>query len=94
MRVRALLQDEQTQDALFSTSLDAAIAAWLVARHAFQNEAGERQRDKYEATTNELGQAIAAWRAEQPEIAEQFGWWFLSHQEVWSVREPDGASEL
>jgi hypothetical protein len=85
---------KNTQDALFPPSLDAATAAWKAARHRFQNEGGREQRDAYMNATDELGQAISRWQAEHPAVAEQFGFWFLSHQELWSVQGADGASRL
>jgi hypothetical protein len=69
-------QSELASHTCLAPSLEAATAAWYAARHRFQNEAGEEQRDAYMKVTDELGQAIAAWHAEQPELAEQFSLWF------------------
>lgn len=87
-------QTEMKVNVFFSPSLNAAIAAWYSARHAYQNDPSKFYRDDYMKFTDELGQAIAAFQSARPALAEQLGRWFLSHQEVWSVREPDGASEL
>ncbi len=82
---RVQRQNERTRESHFSPNLDSAIQAWLVSRLQFQNQAGDEQRDAYMKFTDKLGQSISLWQVEQPELAEQFGLWFLSHLEAWSV---------
>ena len=74
--------------------LEAAILNWYGALHKCQSRPSREHRGEYCQRCDELGQSIVRWQAQQPELVEQFGSWFLSHQEVWSVHEPDGASEL
>jgi hypothetical protein len=74
--------------------LEAAILNWHAARHAYQNEPSKSLRDVYSKRTFQLGLSISRWQAQQPELVQQFGYWFDSHREVWSVQESDGASEL
>jgi hypothetical protein len=93
MTKKAQQQNEAKQDVRFSSTLDAAIAAWETSRQAFQNEAGKEQRDGYVAATDSLGHAIAKFQSARPALAEQLGNWFLAHQELWSAGVPDGASE-
>ena len=85
-------QTEMKVDVFFSPSFNAAIAAWYAARHAFENEPSRNHLDAYMKFSDELGQAIAAFQSSRPALAEQFGRWFLGHQEVWFVHETDGAS--
>lgn len=85
--------NEMKVDVFFSPSLNAAIAAWYSARHAYQSEPCKTHLVAYAGFTDQLGQAIAAFQSARPALAEQLGRWFLSHQEVWSGDEPDGGSE-
>ena len=94
MREQVKRQIEMKVDVFFSPSLNAAIAAWYSARHAYRNEPSKSHRDNYMKFSDELGWAIAAFQSARPALAEQFGRWFLSHQEVWSGDEPDGAAGL
>ena len=80
MNKKAKQQTELTQDAHFSPSLDAAIAAWYAARQRFQTETCRNNLDAYMKVTDELGQAIAAWQLLNPALAEQFAMWFDSHK--------------
>jgi hypothetical protein len=75
-------------------SLEAAVKDWYTARHRYQCEPLKEHRHSYNAATDELGQSIAAWQADEPGLAEQFGLWFLSHQDVWSADGADAASSL
>ncbi len=72
--------------------LEAAILNWTFAFHKCQTQPSREHLSEYAKRCDELGQSIARWQAQQPELVEQFGLWFLSHQDVWSVQEPDGAS--
>jgi hypothetical protein len=88
---------EQTKLALVGVHapcLEAAILNWNMALHKCQTQPSNEQLGEYCKRCDELGRSIARWQAQQPELVEQFGLWFLSHQEVWSVHEPDGASGL
>jgi len=86
--------NEMKVDVFFSPNLTAAIAAWYSARHAYVNEPCRNHFDSYMLFSHELGLAIAAFQSARPALAEQFGRWFLSHQEVWSGDEPDSDSWL
>ncbi len=74
--------------------LEAAIINWNREFHNFQTQPSREHRGEYVKRCDELGQSISRWQVQQPELAEQFGYWFLSHQEIWSVQVPDGASGL
>jgi hypothetical protein len=76
---KAMKQNEQTQDAHFSPSLDAAIAAWNSAQGKFQMQRCSEHQDAYMKTSDELGQAISQWQLSNPALAEQFAMWFDSH---------------
>jgi len=65
-------------EATLPASLENAITAWNRARHAVQDEPCMENRNGYEVSTNQLGQAISQWRTEQPDLFEQFGFWFES----------------
>lgn len=91
MNMRVQQQSEPKLNVYLVPKLEAATEAWYAARYAYQHEAGKGQQDAYESATNILGQAISHWQDEQPELAEQFGLWFISHQEVWS--EPSAYNE-
>jgi hypothetical protein len=43
-----------------------------------------QHQDAYCKATDELGQAFTHWQTEQPELAQQFGFWFDSHKERWA----------
>jgi hypothetical protein len=79
------MSDEHNQtkqlkmDAWLSPSLKSATRAWNVARHRYQIEPIREHLNGYDAATNVLGQAISLWRAEQPELVEQFRFWFAAH---------------
>ena len=72
-------QNEQTQVAYLSPSLDAAIAAWDAARKRFQTQRCKEHQDAYVKATDELGQSISLWALSNPALAEQFALWFDSH---------------
>jgi hypothetical protein len=76
---KTMKQNEQTQDAHFSPSLDAAIAAWNTAQRKFQTQRCIEHQDAYMKTTDELGQSISLWALSNPALAEQFALWFDSH---------------
>lgn len=74
--------------------IEAAIMNWNMAFHKCQTQPSREHQGEYVKRCDELGQSIARWQAQQPELVEQFGYWFLAHQEVWFVNEPDGAYRL
>lgn len=74
--------------------LEAAIANWNLAFHKCQSQPSREYLGEYVQRCNELGMSIARWQVQQPQLVEQFGRWFLSHREVWSVQEPDSESGL
>ena len=74
--------------------LEAAILNWNMAFNKCQSQPSSEHQGEYVKRCDELGQSISRWQAQQPELVEQFGLWFLSHQEVWSLHGPDGASGL
>jgi hypothetical protein len=79
MTKRAQQQTELTPVTTLSPSLENAVANWNKARFAVQDEPCREHLNGYNAATDELGQAIDQWRSEQPELFEQFGFWFKSH---------------
>jgi hypothetical protein len=85
MKKNAVQQIEVKMDVGLVSNLEAGVAAWCAATHQFQNEPYKNHRDEYNAATDVLGQRLSMWQCEEPELAEQFGLWFMSHQEVWSV---------
>jgi len=76
-----------TQDVHFSPGLDVAIAAWKKAGHEFENERSNNHQDAYMKATDELGQAISAWVAEQPEVADEFATWFDAKRTLGAIAE-------
>lgn len=87
MRKNSLQHNEMKVNVFFSPSLNAAIAAWYAARHAYQNETCKNHLDAYMKFSDQLGQAIAAFQSARPALAEQVGLWFLGHQEIWFVQQ-------
>lgn len=66
---------EPTQGFQLVPDLGTAITTWHLARHRFQNERQKEYQDAYMKATDELGQSISAWQAEQPELFEQLRFW-------------------
>ena len=62
-----------------SPRLEAAIRNWYQARYQFELESTKHNQDSYEIAFNELGQTISLWKIEQPELFEQFRFWFSAH---------------
>jgi predicted Zn-dependent protease len=86
MSKRTQEQSELASNPCFSPSLYAAIQNWQKARFAFQDKPGKGNQDYYCKCTDELGQCIGFWaRSEQPELAVQFGLWFKSHDDEWTI---------
>lgn len=73
--------NELTLDARLAPSFENAVTTWHVARHRFQNEPMRQHQNAYDKATDELGQAFSEWKAEQPELFEQFKMFFQSHPE-------------
>lgn len=73
--------EELTLEVALVPGLATAISEWYAARHRFQIERVRQHRDDYNKTTDELGQAFSQWQAEQPDLFEQFRFWFRAHQE-------------
>lgn len=79
MNTRVERQKEMvTLEDFFVPSLLVAIASWHRARHAFENERSKEQQDSYCAATQALGQSIAEWQTANPELAEQFKFFFIA----------------
>jgi hypothetical protein len=87
MKKKSLQQNEHTKDVHISPSLDTAIAAWIAARHSFQSEPLKHNQNAYMEATDELGQAISAWAAEQPEVADEFATWFDTKRTLDAIAE-------
>jgi hypothetical protein len=85
MKKRTALQKQRTFDDPFSPSLNAAIAAWNLARQRFQNESSKENLNAYETARNVLGQAISHWQIANPALVGEFRLWTDSHPECWSV---------
>jgi hypothetical protein len=68
-------QAELTQEMPLSPRLRSAVMTWYAARHRFQHEQSRRHQDAYSKATDELGQEFSRWKAEQPELLEQFRLW-------------------
>lgn len=62
-----------------SPRLEASIRDWYQSRHQFQFEPSNQNQDLYEKAFNELGKTISLWKIEQPELFEQFRFWFSAH---------------
>jgi hypothetical protein len=91
---RAEKQTDMSSHLCLTPTLGTAIQDWYEARSGFQSQSAKDRLTAYCKATDELGQSIAAWQAEQPELAEQFRFWFHSHQDVWSADGADAASSL
>lgn len=87
MKEQSKQQPDPTKNVHFLPTLDAAIAVWETSRQAFQNEAGKEVRCAYMKATDELGQAISAWAAEQPEVADEFATWFDAKRTLGAIAE-------
>jgi hypothetical protein len=56
------------------------MSAWYAARHRFQIKPVRHNQDAYNAATDDLGLAFSKWKVEQPELFEQFMFWFKAHE--------------
>lgn len=73
------IQKPALMDMSITPHLKTAIHNWFEAMRQFQVEPALQNQNRYEIATNELGQAISQWRVEQPELFEQFKFWFCAH---------------
>ena len=56
--------------------LEAALINWNKAFHNFQTQPSREHQIDYCKRCDELGQSISRWQAQQPELVEQFGFYF------------------
>lgn len=61
--------------------LEAAILNWNKAFHNYSAQPSKGHQDTYCKRCDELGQSISRWQLQQPELVEQFRFWFRSHPE-------------
>lgn len=74
--------------------IEAAILNWYSAFRNYRAQPSREHQGEYCRESHRLGQSISRWQAQQPELVQQFGYWFDSHREVWFVQEPDTESGL
>ncbi len=75
---------EQTKLALagdHARCLEAAILNWTFAFHKCQTRPSREHLSEYVQRCFQLGDSISRWQLQQPELVEQFRFWFRSHPE-------------
>lgn len=59
--------------------LEAAIINWNRAFHKCQTQPSKEHLGEYVQRCYQLGESISRWQVQQPELVEQFGFWFRAH---------------
>lgn len=60
--------------------LEAAILNWNKAFHSFHTQPSKEHQDAYCKRCDQLGQSIARWEGQQPDLVDQFRLWFRAHE--------------